>query len=100
MHVKDSVSQVARPSAPGAPVHRAPQHLALAATSSPERPRLIRRPVVEARVGIKKGMIYGLMAKGEFPANVKCGPKAVAWIESEVDAWIAARIAASKGGAA
>ena len=45
-------------------------------------------------------MIYWLMAKGDFPANVKTGPKAVAWIEADVDAWIAARIAASRGRAA
>jgi len=34
------------------------------------------------------------MAKGTFPKQVQLGPKAVGWIEAEIDAWIAARIAA------
>ena len=33
------------------------------------------------------------MSQKRFPRPTKLGPRAVAWVESEVDAWIDARIA-------
>ncbi len=35
-----------------------------------------------------------LEAKGEFPLRVHLGPNSVGWVEDEVDAYIAAKIAA------
>ena len=55
--------------------------------------RLIRRPEVERRVGLRRAAIYKAMAEGRFPAPVKIGPRAVAWIESDIDDWISARVA-------
>lgn len=57
-------------------------------------PSLLRRPKVEARTGYSRSSIYAMMEAGDFPRPVKLGPRAVAWVESEVDAWIAARIEA------
>jgi prophage regulatory protein len=34
------------------------------------------------------------MQAGTFPKQVTLGPKSVGWVESEVDSWIEARIAA------
>lgn len=31
--------------------------------------------------------------RGEFPAPIRVGPRAVAWIKSEIEAWEAARLA-------
>ena len=56
--------------------------------------RLIRRPEVELRTGITTSRLYDMMAAKEFPKPVPIGPFAVAWIESEVDAWINERIEA------
>lgn len=84
----------------GASAHTFPQHRTPATVAPSVRPKLIRMPEVQAVCGLGKSMIYALIAKGEFPASVKCGPRVVAWIEAEVDAWIAARISAAKGGAA
>jgi prophage regulatory protein len=39
-----------------------------------------------------------LIAKKEFPAPIRIGPRASAWAEHEVTAWIAARIAARDAG--
>ena len=64
------------------------------------RLRLIRRPDVEALTGLRSSMIYALMAKGQFPATIKSGARTVGWIEAEVSAWVAARVAESRGGAA
>lgn len=75
-----------------------PQHLTPAATAPAIRPVLLRLPDVQARAGLGKSMIYALMARGEFPACVKIGPRVSAWLESDVDAWVLARVAASRGG--
>lgn len=56
--------------------------------------RPLRRQAVEAKVGMSCSTIYKLIAKGAFPRPVRLGDKAVAWLESEVDAWIASRVAA------
>lgn len=54
---------------------------------------LIRVKKVEDRTGLKKSMIYDLVGKGELCPPVKIGERAVAWIESEIDAINAARMA-------
>jgi len=57
------------------------------------QPSLIRMKQVEAKTGLKKSMQYDLISKGLFPKPISIGGRAVAWIESEVDAINAARIA-------
>ena len=54
--------------------------------------RLIRRPEVLSRVGLSSSTLYEMTAAGDFPAPIPIGRKAVAWLESEVDAWIKNRI--------
>lgn len=55
-------------------------------------PRLIRLPEVISKTGRSRSWIYGAVAAGEFPVPIKLGPKAIAFVESEVDEWIAAKI--------
>ncbi len=43
--------------------------------------------------GLRRSMVYQLEAAGGFPRRVKLATRAVGWVESEVRAWIAARIA-------
>jgi prophage regulatory protein len=57
--------------------------------------RLLRRRDVEAMTGLRRSAIYDLMAKGRFPKPVALTDRAVAWPESEVAAWINARLAES-----
>ena len=61
---------------------------------------LIRRKQVEARTGLSRSTIYLRIARGEFPAPVSLGRRAVGWRSDEIDRWIEQRIAASRGGAA
>lgn len=42
--------------------------------------------------------MYALIQKGEFPKPIKLSERSSAWLESEVQAWIDARIAARDGG--
>jgi prophage regulatory protein len=55
--------------------------------------RLLKRPEVEAKTTLRRSQIYLKMSQGKFPRAVKAGNKAVAWLESEIDAGIAERIA-------
>ena len=63
--------------------------------------RLIRRHEVEARTALKRSTMYVRIKDGTFPAPIPLGtPHMVAWIASEVDAWIEAQIRAARGGRA
>ncbi len=59
-------------------------------------PVILRRPQVEARTGLARSTIYDRIKAGTFPAPISLGEKAVGWIESEIDAWLTARIQASR----
>ncbi|MFJ5506898.1 helix-turn-helix transcriptional regulator [Pectobacterium carotovorum] len=59
---------------------------------------LIRLSGVMKKTGLRKSWIYLLMKQGDFPQTVKIGARSVAWVESEVNDWIAARIS-QRGGA-
>lgn len=52
---------------------------------------ILRRPAVEATVGLGRSAIYNMMAKGLFPKPVKLTAKAVGWRKSDIDAWLASR---------
>jgi prophage regulatory protein len=54
---------------------------------------LLRTDKVIAKTGLSRSAIY---ATRNFPKSVKIGERAVAWVESEVDAWIDSTIAASR----
>ena len=58
--------------------------------------KLIRLPEVLRRTGFGKTWIYTLIKTGRFPSQIKTGVRAIAFIESEVDAWIERAIQASR----
>ena len=58
---------------------------------------LTMRQVLE-RVPLSKTYIYQLINEGTFPRPVPLGPHRVAFVESEVVAWMAARLAAREAG--
>lgn len=58
--------------------------------------KLIRLPEALEKTGLSRTRCYALIACGEFPQPVKIGGsngRAIAFAESELDAWIAERIA-------
>jgi prophage regulatory protein len=61
---------------------------------------ILRRDEVERRTGYKHTTIYKKMADGEFPQSIRLGARAVGWVESEVEAWLKAKINARDGVAA
>jgi prophage regulatory protein len=56
--------------------------------------RLLTEAQVRARVPISRVTLWRWEAQGEFPKRVKLGDFRVGWPEGEIDAWIAARMAA------
>jgi prophage regulatory protein len=55
--------------------------------------KLLRLPETLAKTGLSRSRLYDSRAAGTFPKPVKIGPRAIGFVETEVDAWIAERIA-------
>ena len=64
------------------------------------RDRFIRLPEVLYTTGLSRSTVYEMMARHQFPAQISLGGKTVAWLESEVENWMAERIANRHQGAA
>lgn len=64
---------------------------------------ILRLPQLTARTGLSRSTIYALIKNGELNAPILLGARAVGWLESDVDEFIATRVKArsdaSKGGA-
>lgn len=60
--------------------------------------RLIAIEEVLRRVTLGRSKLYDLIKRREFPPPVKITPSRSAWLEAEIDAWIAERIALRDGG--
>lgn len=58
--------------------------------------RLIRIREVERLCSLSRASIYGAIKLGSFPAPIKTGARASAWIKQEVERWIEQRIAQSR----
>ena len=56
--------------------------------------RLLRLREVCERTTLSSALIYELMAQETFPQSVAIGARARAWIEPELDAWLASRLMA------
>jgi len=54
---------------------------------------ILRLPEVKCRTGLSGSTIYAKITEGTFPAQVKLGSRLAGWVESEIDEWIAQRIA-------
>ena len=62
------------------------------AEASQPRHCILRRKQVEARTGLSRSTIYARIKAGTFPAPVSLGPRAVGWIDGDVERWICDRI--------
>lgn len=64
--------------------------------------RLLRRKQVEQAIGLSRSTIYAMLDKNSphydptFPQKITLGSMSVAWVESEIQSWIASRIADSR----
>jgi prophage regulatory protein len=53
--------------------------------------KYLRRPAVSQRYGVPASTLYDWIAKGQFPRPEQLGPRVVAWVEADLDAWDRAR---------
>lgn len=70
--------------------------MTLSKSQQTENNRLIRRKEVQARTGLGASSIYAMMKNGEFPQCLNLSERRVAWIESDIDKWIAERVASHR----
>jgi len=83
-------------------------HTAFSSSSAPAAPlmppcevaqeRFLRLPEVMHLCGLSRSTIYDLISRNAFPQQVTLGGKNVAWLLSEVTAWMTDRIAARSQG--
>lgn len=62
--------------------------------------KLIRISEVIDRTGYGRMWIYNLIKNNRFPTPVKTGERTIAFVESEIDAWIDEKIFSSRNQAA
>lgn len=81
--------QITPPAGPRPPDKpRAPE---TRADSARAEKRLIRLPEVCDRIGMCRTTLYRMISAQHFPAPRRLGLRAVAWLESDIDAWIDSR---------
>ena len=56
----------------------------------------LRLPDVKAVTGLSKTSIYEMIRDKNFPPPIRLGPRAVAWVRSEVRQWALGRVHASR----
>jgi len=61
-----------------------------------QKPRLLTHKEVEQRTGYRRTWLWEAVKAGAFPQPVRYG-RAIRFVESEVDAWVRARIADRDG---
>jgi prophage regulatory protein len=59
-------------------------------------PQILRLPQVKARTGLSRSTVYAMMRDGQFPLSIRLGARSIGWSDLDVDAWIAARVSASR----
>ena len=62
------------------------------ANTNQEKISILRRKKVEKRVGLSRSTIYQKMQEGSFPKPINLGPRAVGWIENEIENWLMDRV--------
>ena len=59
--------------------------------------RIIRIKQVMDKIGLGRTKVYQMVESGDLPKPVRLGPRAVGFLESEIDEWIDARVAERDG---
>jgi prophage regulatory protein len=60
--------------------------------------RILRLPIAKAKMGHASSTFWAAVKKGELPKSVAISVRSVGWLESELDAVIAARLFSSRTG--
>lgn len=53
---------------------------------------ILRLKHLRQRVKLSRSTIYAKIAAGDFPSPITLGPRAVGWLESDIERWITSRV--------
>ena len=56
---------------------------------------ILRLPAVKSRIGLSRSSIYLRLKQGSFPLPISLGPRAVGWVETDIEEWIKNQIDSS-----
>ncbi len=59
---------------------------------------ILRLPRVKERTGLSRSTIYLRISRGEFPAPISLGSRAVGWLEEDIDTWLSQKVEAARIG--
>ena len=59
--------------------------------------QILRLPAVLSRVGVSRSTLYLWVSECRFPASIPLGERSIGWLESDVTAWIEARVRRARG---
>lgn len=57
--------------------------------------RILRLPEVKQRIGLGRSSIYLAVRRGDLAAPISLGPRAVGWLESDIEKFIRERAVVS-----
>jgi len=57
---------------------------------------ILRLPQVKIKVGLSRSCIYTAIAQGRFPQSIRLGPRAVGWLESDIEEWLRQQVELSR----
>ncbi|MBN9286308.1 MAG: AlpA family transcriptional regulator [Gammaproteobacteria bacterium 39-13] len=58
--------------------------------------RFLRLAEIKSLTGLSRSTIYMRIAEQRFPKPIKLGERAVAWLESDINAWMEQQIKESR----
>ncbi len=59
--------------------------------TKPPRASILRFKHLQQRIPLSRSNIYAKIGAGDFPSPVSLGPRAVGWLESDIENWIRSR---------
>ena len=60
-------------------------------------PIVVRMPDVVTMTGMSRPTVYRMIKDGMFPASIKLSPGAVGWLRTEIEQWVADKLAVQRG---
>ena len=58
------------------------------------QPILLRLPMVIRITALARSTIYKMISQNQFPVPIRLSKRAVAWLQSEIEGWVASRVRA------
>lgn len=59
-------------------------------------PIVVRMPDVQVMTGMSRATVYRMMKDETFPSQIQLSPRAVGWLRTEIEQWIANKLTAQR----